>query len=363
MRFRLPPPAVHLTLVLASSFLCLLLLELSLRGLAFFERRQQPLADGPQVAAGSKAQLIHILRPSEHPRQIYELRPQLDVIFKRQRLTTNRDGFRDRDYPPVKRPGTKRILGLGDSIMFGWGVAQEETYLDQLETMLNERSSTPWEVLNTAVPGYNTVMEVATLEARGLSFEPDLVIVGFCGNDFGLPQFVIEGEDPGRPEFWHLNRSFLVDFVARRLDESRRTQDEDESGDGFGLRRLPGPRGSFPEETPEHYREMIGWQAYERSLETLRMLSEQHRFEVLNLFFEADQGRAKTRAIELSSKLGFHVVDVAQALRDYMRQRGISRYRPSELVLSRKDPHPSAIGHRICAEELLRYLESRRLVT
>ncbi len=355
MHSRIPPLAVNLLLVLISSIAGLLVLELGLRSLAYAESRALA-RNRPQPAAGSKARMVHMIRPSEHLRQIYEMRPNLDVIFRGERVTTNRHGFRDRDYSDVKSPGTKRILGLGDSIMFGWGVAQEESYPELLETMLNERfPSTDWEVLNTAVPGYNTAMEMAVLEAHGLSFDPDMVVVGFCGNDFDLPQFIAESEN-----HWRLDRSYLADLVARRL--SGAPPEEDQGGDGFGLRRVPGTRNSNPIEVPDRYRDMVGWESYERSLATLKALSEQHAFEVVNVFFGIEQGKGKTRAIELSSQLGFHVVDLAEAIRAYLREHGIPHYRPSELVRSEKDPHPSALGHRLCAEEILRYLTAQGLV-
>ena len=44
-----------------------------------------------------------------------------------------------------------------------------------------------WEIINTGVPGYNTVMEVATMRAKGLALEPDIVILNVVTNDLNLP--------------------------------------------------------------------------------------------------------------------------------------------------------------------------------
>jgi hypothetical protein len=48
------------------------------------------------------------------------------------------------------------------------------------ERLAKEVPNERWEVLNMAVPGYNTAMEVETLKARGLAYEPDVVVVGYC---------------------------------------------------------------------------------------------------------------------------------------------------------------------------------------
>jgi hypothetical protein len=157
--------------------------------------------------------LGHVVRLSPDPRVVYELVPDLDVDFLGARLRTNADGFRGKALPPARTRAAVRVVGLGDSVMFGWGVSEEETYLARLVPLLEGASpGVAWEVMNTAVPGYNTVMEVATLEAKGLRFDPDLVVLNFVGNDLGLPNFIEE-----RPDTLSLRRSFLLDFVRARL--------------------------------------------------------------------------------------------------------------------------------------------------
>jgi hypothetical protein len=60
-----------------------------------------------------------------------------------------------------------------------------------LEKELNARppSKAKFEVWNLAVPGYNSVQEVATFAAKADSIRPDLVIVNWVGNDMDLPNF------------------------------------------------------------------------------------------------------------------------------------------------------------------------------
>jgi hypothetical protein len=82
-------------------------------------------------------------------------------------------------------PGTVRILFLGDSVTFGLGVAEEDSYPRVIEALLNGSrtdSRASVEVLNSAIPGYNTIQELAQLRELGLAFQPQLV-VGYLYND------------------------------------------------------------------------------------------------------------------------------------------------------------------------------------
>jgi hypothetical protein len=89
-----------------------------------------------------------------------------------------------REYDLAKGPRTVRILFLGDSVTFGHGSVYEHTYPYLTEQRLKAwRPDIDWQVWNAAVPGYNTSQELAHLLEVGDRFKPDLVVVGFFGND------------------------------------------------------------------------------------------------------------------------------------------------------------------------------------
>ncbi|MFT4689683.1 MAG: lysophospholipase L1-like esterase [Limisphaerales bacterium] len=95
----------------------------------------------------------------------------------------NSEGFRGPEFPP-KQTGRFRILFLGDSYTFGWGVDQDRIFPIQLLTLLNESATNRvFEGINLAVPGYNTEMELALLRERIDSLKPDLVFLGYVYND------------------------------------------------------------------------------------------------------------------------------------------------------------------------------------
>lgn len=99
-------------------------------------------------------------------------------------IKINSYGFRDYEYSISKPNNTFRIIGLGDSNTFGWGVELNETYLKVLEKRLNKNlKSKKYEMLNLGVIGLNTLQEVELFKEKGRELNPDLIIIGFTSND------------------------------------------------------------------------------------------------------------------------------------------------------------------------------------
>ena len=98
-------------------------------------------------------------------------------------LSINSRGLRDREYPYRKPPGATRILVLGDSYTWGYGVSNDEIYTEVIEDELFKGAKC--EVLNTGVSGWGTDQQYLFLRDEGFRYEPDIVIVSFFfGNDF-----------------------------------------------------------------------------------------------------------------------------------------------------------------------------------
>ncbi len=100
-------------------------------------------------------------------------------------IRTNSMGIRaDREFTYDKPEGVFRIVVLGDSFTFGYGVEVEQTYGVVLERIIKEHGIRV-EVINLGVSGAGTAEELIMLKNRGLRFAPDLVVVGYCCNDIG----------------------------------------------------------------------------------------------------------------------------------------------------------------------------------
>ena len=206
--------------------------------------------------------LGQIIQISDNNKIIYQLIPNSNYRFKNALVKTNNEGFKDKNYPKEKSKNTKRIIGIGDSGMFGWGVKEAENYLTLLENRLNKNDSLHFEIINTSVPGYNTVMEVEVLEKKIQLDQVDLVIIDFITNDFELPSFIRK-----KPDFTTLEKSFLLMFFEGDFFSKKQKRDEwliDSPMDKEGYFE------SKVENVPEEYRNLVGKEAYVLAMQKLK---------------------------------------------------------------------------------------------
>jgi lysophospholipase L1-like esterase len=169
------------------------------------------------------------VRRSDNPRLGFELRPggavRAEVAYR-----VNAEGLRGPETSVEKPAGVRRVAVLGDSIAFGYWVADEDGFARQLEALLNaEGAPSRVEVLNFGVPGYNLDQEIEALRAKALAFAPDAVVVAFCLNDLeGLFSYelglVQDRAARGRTALGALrealvSRSLLFAWVEYRLSE------------------------------------------------------------------------------------------------------------------------------------------------
>jgi hypothetical protein len=89
--------------------------------------------------------------------------------------TVNRKGYRGPEHEYRKPPGRTRVLMVGDSIAYGAGVKDDETF-----SALLEGRHPQLDVVNLAVGGYGTDQELIQLTREGLRYRPDVVILNFC---------------------------------------------------------------------------------------------------------------------------------------------------------------------------------------
>lgn len=129
-------------------------------------------------------------------------------------VAINSAGLRDEEHPLERVPGKKRMLLLGDSATWGFGVEQRETYGEILE-----RRHPDWEVINAGVSGYGTDQEYLYYKTKGAAYQPDVVLVLFSGND---PENNFHSV-----QYWHNKPLFRVE------------------GEGIQLTNVPVPTASF----------------------------------------------------------------------------------------------------------------------
>lgn len=91
----------------------------------------------------------------------------------------------DHEIPFAKPMGQTRILFLGDSCTFGYGVAHDAAFVEVTESLLKQQGRDV-ECINAGVPGYTLFQGCRYLETQGLNYQPDLVVFNFGWNDTGM---------------------------------------------------------------------------------------------------------------------------------------------------------------------------------
>src|SRR3989344_7830887 len=74
---------------------------------------------------------------SENPILLYELAPNTSSEYADSIVKINSEGLRDYEYRIKKPDNTFRIVVLGDSMVFGYGLDLEDTFPKFLERKLN----------------------------------------------------------------------------------------------------------------------------------------------------------------------------------------------------------------------------------
>ncbi|HEY3821313.1 MAG TPA: SGNH/GDSL hydrolase family protein [Polyangiaceae bacterium] len=298
-----------------------------------------PVVDACDVQR-HQAGLGEIVRPSRVHDVVYELKPNVDTCFVGARLTTNEDGQRAPvRYARPRPPGVYRILLLGDSIALGWGVEYEQTFAARVQEELAATSGRAVEVIDAAVPGYNTTMEVAGYLSTGKSYEAQCVAVFFCGNDLAVPHLMTA------PSWRPVDGSYLLAGI-RALGEP--------PGDDRWFKVAEGPLSSSLRDedaswVPPEYRHMVGLTGYRHALGELARAAAANGATVVNF---ADYSTLK-------------YVASAEEFTGFQRELGIV-LPPFEYPLDEKyhlsstDPHPNVEGHAEIARRVLAGLRATR---
>ncbi len=98
------------------------------------------------------------------------------------RVSTDANGLRAPLHPQEKSGTTFRIMTLGCSTTFGWGVNDEETYPYLLEQNLKADGHNI-EVINGGQPGYTSFQGLWLWQKELAAYKPDLVIFGYIVQD------------------------------------------------------------------------------------------------------------------------------------------------------------------------------------
>lgn len=167
--------AQNLLLSLFAILVCAALVEAFFRVLDRGPDAPSPEATGPTAE--------HYRFNGYHPLLGYDGLPNVRGRFHGQTVTHNSHGNRGPEVAFAKPPGLRRVVVMGDSQAWGYGVGDDETIPAQLSRLMNESGGPPYQVLNLGVGGYGTDQAFLKYLVQGARYAPDVVVLTVFKND------------------------------------------------------------------------------------------------------------------------------------------------------------------------------------
>jgi len=144
----------------------------------------------------------------------WKLKPNQTVkskFFQGHSYRINSAGLRDKE---ISKEKTKpRIIALGNSCTFGWGVDSDLIYTSRLKQILDKH----YEIINAGVPGYSSYQGRVYFESESVKLKPDYVLILFGWNDHWAAANGIADIDQQLPSKFIINiQNFLSNFHLYR---------------------------------------------------------------------------------------------------------------------------------------------------
>jgi lysophospholipase L1-like esterase len=264
----------------------------------------------------------------------------------------NKQGFRGDPVPVPKPEGIRRLLFIGSSITFGWGVPAEDAFPVVIKDLLDRNfSGRSFDCVNAGVPGYSSYQGRVYLRRLLPEYEPDIVVAEFGINDGTLatarqdkdwhPSLTGTIRKWLRTTGWRrlIVRLFGLDGEAETLE--MKPQDYETAAQNFYRVSLTGEETRV---SPSDFKENL-----EAMAEMCRRRGAVFGYFVPSLFNEFGKERL-IPAVDLATE---NAIPVHQALSAY------SRAELKTLFLPYDEGHFSAKGHQVVAQSIVDYLKPR----
>jgi len=251
------------------------------------------------------------------------------LVGDTKRYSFNGDCFRSRRNISLEKPrGVFRVIILGDSYVYGYGLDDNETLTETLERELNSQGNYSFQVINLGVSCYNTKLEVQRLLEKGLKYNPDVVILAYVRFDY-LPDrhtYYIDRFLFGHPRQFSQIQSLVWNAYLNRYinyDTSSKNYSE------YKFKLLYNISVTKPLE------ELVGY-------------SKEYNFFLLVISY-SENPKEKSLLLNLSQRIGYPLIFLDKEI-------GYKAEQP--WVLNDKDTHPSVFANKKIARFLFEYLKT-----
>lgn len=150
-------------------------------------------------------------RPGRLPGTL--LKPNARGSIYGHEVRVNSAGFRGPEFPPTD-PAETRILVLGRSVAFGWGVAEEQSWPSRLEALL-EADGLRARVLNLSLPAWTLADVFGASLIHVPALKPRILLLPIHAEDFVFYDLLREALAPPAPGAGPPRRSALANLRER----------------------------------------------------------------------------------------------------------------------------------------------------
>jgi len=266
-----------------------------------------------------------IKEKSDNPKIGHVHRPNAEAHLMGVDVKINSDGFRDDEYD-VQRNEKYRIMVLGDSLTFGWGVEKDDTYEAILENELSLLR--PTEMINTGHGNYNTQQQVNLFRDKGLKYNPDKVVVFFFINDAEVT--------PVRSKWTPIARLRSVTFLWSRVRGLLTRTKPGQTFEGFYS-------ALYEDDQP-------GFITLKESFLDLQGLCEQRGIELQVILIPELHNLVDYPFSKEYEKVRSFLVENDIATLDLTNDFSTYTDAPETLWVALDDAHPNALAHRMIAD-------------
>jgi lysophospholipase L1-like esterase len=328
-------------IIFSSILITLLVLELVLR--VVYDLRAHERRRGTHAST-------QLYRLSKNKNLVYELRPNSEVRFEEEGIDykINYSGFRDNKYR-LNKGDKKRIIFVGDSLTFGWFINLHETYHKQLEELLHAKSHDV-DVMGMGVVGYNTVQEYYLIEEKVLEFNPDIVVLQICPNDFRRTMG-IKKEDKGKEYILIPYRDIAIPYVLEKNAITHFLMRISHLYKFINVKLELLIKKWNKNYTPKEYF-MMGEDRSFRYLKKIKNFLDGKGITFCAVIFPFRKTRKVYRYESLHKRIGDVLTNLQVPYIDLYREFNITG--PADIWTDKM--HPNAKGNRIAAEKLLDFL-------
>jgi len=260
-------------------------------------------------------------------------------------------GLRDKEYPVQKSPNSKRVMILGDSFTYGYGITDDDVIFPEiLEKQLNSDYAEQGiliEIINGGIPGSLTDDWVDLLLRQEDLSQLDVILIVFflrdgtqtssMGSFFGPIRDEIEKRNQER---WLYQYSYFYKLYQDAVDRSYLSAKYSEALNEAYL--------GEPWQTQE-------WDISKRNLLKIKSMAEEIDAKVGLVVFPV--------LVELNDNYPFR--DICDVLVSFGTENGIPTHNllvdflgrnGPDLWVSAYDQHPNAAAHQIAADSILPFL-------